>query len=80
MYKLLPKTHTDSSEFPASESKSSTPIPLEFLCEAVFAGGPSLYLSLSLSLLSHDFACFCIIINAWSLQMVFGVLKLHLGG
>ncbi|XP_034706161.1 peptide methionine sulfoxide reductase MsrA-like isoform X2 [Vitis riparia] len=31
MYKILPKTHTDGSEFPISESTSRATIPLEFL-------------------------------------------------
>ncbi|CAK9150676.1 unnamed protein product [Ilex paraguariensis] len=39
MYTLLPKTNSQISDCPIYETTSTTTIPLEYLCDAVFAGG-----------------------------------------
>ena len=76
MYKILPKTHTDGSEFPISESTSRATIPLEFLCEAVFAGGvsPSFSESTSLSWTGLFLYYWCMVFadGFWGLEAAFG--------
>ena len=78
MYTLLPQINPKNSEFPISENTSRpNNMPLEFLSEAVFAGG-TLYLSLSFV---DVWISYSIVVNwymgiaagiFWNLEAVFG--------